>query len=466
MSPAPPPARVLAPGPTRRPGRRGLRPGLLSGLLALLTSGVALGQGASELRPDTRPGASGDEALTTAVTREALVELAIERSPSLTATRARARASRLEGEAEARLPPPMAEVQVWQIPIASPSRLDRAGMVMAGVKQEFPPAGARRARARAARLVARVEDAMVDEQARELAAEVEHAFADYVEATELVRVHEEHRQAAERVAAFARARYAAGGSLPDLAQAERELAMIEPTLAAARAEVEVAKARLNGLLRRDTGAPLGPPSVPAAGRARAEARALVAEAEAARPELQVARAQRVAAEAMADAESRMARAPMLSAGLYYFAPSEPMPENGFGASFSTTLPWLWGAPRARSRAAAARVDAALAEEDAVRARVALEVMTAAAEVAAAQSRLEAIEIDAIPASQRAAQATLAGYESARAEILAALMARTAVVNTEVEAVMARAELEHALTELRWATGRAGANTAGEPPHAR
>lgn len=386
--------------------------------------------------------------------------MAIARSPTLDATRSRARAMRLEGGAEARLPPPMAELQIWQVPLKEPYRVDRAGMIMAGVKQDFPPAGARRARARAARLEARVEDAMVDEQARMLAAEVEHAFTDYVEANELVRVHEAHKHAAERVAAFARARYAAGGTLSDIAQAEREIAMIEPALAMARTSVEVAKARINGLLLRDPGAPLGPPAVPAGDRARAEARTLVREAEAARPELRVARARRQAAEGMAEVEARMARAPMLSAGFYYFTPSEPMPEHGIGASLSTTLPWLWGAPKARSLAARARVDAALAEQDAVRARVAREVMTAAAEVEANASRLEAVEMHAIPASKRAEEATLAGYESARADILAYLMARTAVVNTEVEAVMARAELEHALTELRWTVGRAGANPAG------
>lgn len=394
------------------------------------------------------------------VTRDILVRIAVGRSPALRATRLRAQARAMDGDAAARLPPPMAELQVWQVPITRPYAVDRAGMIMLGLKQDFPPASERRARAQAAQLDAKVDETMIDAQALALAAQVEHAFTDYQEATELVLIHQRHQSAAEGVARFAQALYAGGGSLSEIAQAEREVAMIEPELVMARQRVVIAKARLNGLLLRPTDAPLGPPAPWALDKPSEDPRRLVAKALAARPELRVARAKRVAALAEADAEASRAAIPMLSAGLYYFTPTQGMAEHGIGVSVSTTLPWLWGAPEASSRAALARADTASVEEEAMRAQIALEVASAAAEVEARASRLEAIERVALPASRRAEQATLAGYESSRTEALSFLMARTALVNTEVEAVAARAELEHAIIDLRWAVGRAEAPEKG------
>lgn len=384
------------------------------------------------------------------VTRDTLVRLALERSPVLASARARARAMRSESEAQARLPPPMAELQVWQVPFSEPHRLDRAGMTMIGLRQEFPPG--RGARARAAHVEASVEDAMRAREAWMLVREVEHAFADYVEATELVQVHERHREAAERVAAYARARYAAGGSLQDIAQAEREIALVAADLAMARRAIDVARARINALLLRDPDAPLGPPRVAPPSSAHAEARELLARAERLRPELHMARRRREAASAMAEAERTRATTPSIGVGAYYFPPSETMRAHGFGVSVSATLPWLWGEGTARSRAAEARREAAFRDYDAARSRIALEVATSAAEVEVAKSALEALEQQVLPASARAEQAAFAGYEAGRADILAFLMARTALFETEVRVARARAALEHALTDLRWATG--------------
>jgi outer membrane protein TolC len=384
------------------------------------------------------------------VTREALVRLALRRSPAIAAAGARARAMRAQGDAEARISAPMAEVQIWQIPLKEPYRLDRAGMTMIGLRQEFMPG--RSARARAARVEASVEESTGAQGAWMLTREIEHAFVDYVEASEVVAMHTHHEAAAERVEAFARARYVAGGALQDIAQAERESAMIAAELAAARRQIEAARARINGLLVRPSEASLGPPIADARDQTRAEVRELLRRAERARPELEVARRKRDAARAMAEAERTMKEVPTVGVGAYYFPPSDTMPNHAFGVSFTSTLPWLWGDVRARSRAAEIREEAAAKEHAAARAQVALEVMTTAAGVAVAASELEVLEERVLPASRRAEEATLAGYEAGRADILSFLMARTAVRATEVSIVRARAALAHALADLRWAAG--------------
>jgi outer membrane protein TolC len=88
--------------------------------------------------------------------------------------------------------------------------------------------------------------------------------------------------------------------------------------------------------------------------------------------------------------------------------------------------------------------------DAVDAEIVRQVYVAHAEFGEAEAKLRALEESSLPARRRAEAAALAGYEAGRASIIAFLMARQAVAETEVSVVEARAARLHALAELRWA----------------
>ncbi len=400
----------------------------------------------------SRPAYAEDDSLARPVDRTAILAAAVRDHPALRAADERARATNLAADAEGRLPPPEAMVQVWQVPIDRPYAIGDGQMIMFGVGQSFPAPGARGARARAAHHLANGERAMGADRARQIRREVEHAFADYVEATARHRIHIEHRSVADRALSFALARHAGAGALTDVAQAEVELARVESDVISDRTRIEGARARLNALLRRDAYAPLGPPISGAPEIAAWDLRTAAAKARESRPELTIATAQRDARNEEARAAEQEAKLPSFDIAALYFAPTSPMPQHGYGVNASMSLPWLWGEASVKRDAQRQAAIAATSEAQAAQIPLDAEVTAAEANMRASALRLLALQDRALPASHRALDLAWAGYESARTDMMALLIARRSVVDVESEIVVARASLDHALAELDAAVG--------------
>jgi outer membrane protein TolC len=81
-----------------------------------------------------------------------------------------------------------------------------------------------------------------------------------------------------------------------------------------------------------------------------------------------------------------------------------------------------------------------------------DVATSAAAVRADARRFQVLRDRALPAAQRAWEATATGYESGKTDILMLLTARKSMVEIEVDIVEARTAIEHALVDLEWAIG--------------
>src|SRR5262245_14032890 len=97
----------------------------LLGLLVWMLGGTA------------RARAEGDR-LEEAVDRRKILDAAVRDHPALRAAEERARATRAAADAEGRLPPPEAMVQIWQVPLARPYAIGDAQMIMFGLGQSFP----------------------------------------------------------------------------------------------------------------------------------------------------------------------------------------------------------------------------------------------------------------------------------------------------------------------------------------
>jgi cobalt-zinc-cadmium efflux system outer membrane protein len=378
--------------------------------------------------------------------------LAVARNPGLRAARRRANATRLAGEAEGKLPPPEAEFQIWQVPLSRPYDVPGAQMIMLGLRQPIPAPGSLGAKAEAKERDADLELTMADERAREIVRDVDHAFVSYVEATRKHRIHAEHQAVAEAILRTAQARYPAGGALTDITQAEVEVAKIEADVAVEEANVNTARATLNGLLLRSADAPLGQPVEREATTIGEPLPEILARARALRPETRTAKARTAAAVAEARAAEREANGPMMSVGLLYFAPTTQMPSHGYGLSFSSTLPWLWGRASGTVRAQRELARATTDDTADADARIATEVASAEGQARAQARRLVVLARRSLPAAKRAFQAATSGYTSGGTDILVLLSARNSVVTTEVEIVGAKAALEHALVDLDWAAG--------------
>lgn len=388
----------------------------------------------------------------TAIDRATLLAAVAHDHPAARSAEHRAAANIRAGDAEGSLPPPEAMVQVWQVPLAKPYAVGDAQMIMFGVGQAFPAPGARGARQRAAEHEALAERAMGTDRARQLRREVDHAYADYVEATARHRVHLEHRTSLVRTVDVARARYAGAGSLGDVAQAEVELARMEADVITDGTRVEAARARINALLGQVPLRRLGPPVIGEPETISWDLPTALEKAREHRPELRAYAAQREARREEARAAEKEAVIPSFNVAALYFVPTSPMPHHGYGMNASVSLPWLWGEAAARRGARRELAEAAQSDVLAARRAIEAEVATQEASVRASALRLQALRDRALPASRRAFEVAWAGYESSRVDVLRLLAAHRAIIDVESEVVASRATLDHALADFEAAVG--------------
>lgn len=398
------------------------------------------------------PAVAWADDLPTPLTRAAVLARATANHPSVLAARARAEATDLDARGEGKLPSPELGVDVWQVPLAKPYAIDQAGMFMVGLRQRFPALGSLGPRADAGHAEARAEALEADDRAREVRRMTAHAYVDYEQAAARARTHMDHVALAKRIVDVARARTAGGAPAFEAAQAEVELAQMEADRASDVVLTERTRARLNALLQRPIDAPLADPlredaTVPGLELAELERRAA-----AARPDVKASRALEEAAEARRVAAKRDWLIPSFSVGVLYFPPTGAATEHAYGASLMVELPWLWGAGKNRADSAARAKDAAAYETRGKSVGVETEVAESDAEARTQALRLRVLEDQVLPATKRALELAQAGYEASRGDLVSLLVAKRAVVDTELQITMTRAALDHALVDLEAAVG--------------
>ena len=405
-----------------------------------------------EQSPPASPASVSEEAaLERPLELPSLEAAAIARQPSLVAAAHRVRALAERARAEGRLPPPELMAEIWQVPFAKPYALDKAGMIMFSVRQQFPAAGVLDRMAAAMALEAQAEIAKASGEARMLVREVDRTFVDYAEATARHDAHEGHRAIVEQMTAAARARYTTGAPLSDFTRAELERARTDAELEREHGAIVEAAAKLNGLLARPANAPLGPPrwSEPRSVALTSEQAAAIAVAGS--PEVLMAERMAQSARAAAGAAASEATVPMFSLGFDTFLPVNNMPV-GYGLSFAMSLPWVWGAASARARGAEQKALAGRAAASGARLRARTDAGMAIAAVRTAERRYLILRDAAAPAARRAVDAARAGYAAGGTDVLMWLDASRAALEVDVDLAMAHGDLDRAVADLDLAAG--------------
>ncbi len=384
------------------------------------------------------------------VTRTRIVALAAARDPSLRALVHEARALLHTARAERALPPPEVGAQVWNLPIARPYALGEAAMYMLEVRQMFPAAGARDARARASAEEARERVAALADREADVRSRAGQAWADYVHGALDHHVHGAHLELLGVMLDAARARFAGGGALAEIPRIEAERARTRRSIARVEAELARARATLNALLLRAPDAPLGPPAELGPETVAASVDDLTALALRTRGDVAMSHARMRAAHARSDVARAEARWPAFTAGASYM--QDPQQRPGFGATVAATLPWVWGdGPE--------RVEAALERERAEAATAESAAVTVRGEVSVALARLHGLEHELVvlhteerPAASRAVEAVRAAYVGGHAPLLEWIDAARQVLDVEMEEVEVTSSMAHAAVDLDRAVG--------------
>jgi outer membrane protein, heavy metal efflux system len=383
--------------------------------------------------------------------RDALVALAVSRSPALAAVAHRARSMVYAAHAEGSLPASELGFQAWNLPLTRPYAVGEADMYMLELRQRFPAAGSLDARARSTAEDAQAMLAEVATEERLTAQRAADAYADYVHGRQDHALHHQHLALLEQMQHAVQARFTTGGSgLADAARVDLELAKTRRAIARTDGDIARARATINALLRRAADAPLGTPVEIGPETVHLPVDKLLTRAHSGRGTTLAADARVRAAQARSDAARAEAEYPEVTVGLGYW--QDPARRPGVGVTAAMSLPWLWGPQRHRLDETKELEASELSSVEAASLELQSEVTTAKAQLAALEQELVVVHCQAVPAARRSIDAVRAAYTTGNASLLEWVDTARSVLDLELEETDLSAELAHAVAALERAVG--------------
>jgi cobalt-zinc-cadmium efflux system outer membrane protein len=286
----------------------------------------------------------------------------------------------------------------------------------------------------------------------DLARDVKVAFTDALLARARARLAREAAELSGRISGLAEARLRAGDSSElETSAARAEALLAEEEAARLASEVLVADEALRVLLGLGPGsdAPRPLPLIaPPAAPALPGEEALIREAAAGRPDL---RAAEIAVES-AEERTSLARWSFLQASALADANENRGGPLEIGPGVDLAIPIFDRGQGAAARAAA-ELERARLERDALRDRAGLEVVIARLRFVAARDEEERLRSELLPELEESSRRAERAYELGGASLLVVLEAATRVVKIRVRAAEAEAALGRARAELERSVGR-------------
>ncbi len=389
---------------------------------------------------------------------QGLLAYARGQSPEFAAMRREADAAAERVGPAGALPDPVLRVELMNINNygrdASPSLLpSRVGETKYTVMQTLPLWGKRDLRRDAAAADATQAAARSEVTWTELATRIKTSYAEYYRAIGNERLTGEVLELLSRLEQIAQARYA-GGLVPqqDAIRAQVELTGMRLELIGFENEKRQSRARLNGLLGRDSAAPLAEPQEqqPRPAVSTADAVTLAERARARNPQLQAELARLAGAQKTRDLTLRN-RYPDLLVGV---APSQMGSRiTQWGLMFEINIPLQQESRRAQEREAEAMVGAARSRSEGVSRQLLAELAGSLSAFDAALRTESVIKSQLLPQSELSLQSSLAAYENGKVDFATLLDAqrqirkgRQELLKSRVEAQMRLADIERLLGE--------------------
>jgi outer membrane protein TolC len=329
----------------------------------------------------------------------------------------------------------------------------RVGSTRYQIRQTFPAWGSRDAKRDAAAAAAIEAARRADATWAELAMRIKTAYARYRQAHESLAQTRALLDLVDRLERVAQARYAGGlAAQQDAIRAQVERTSMLSELALLESELRSARARLNGLLVRPPDAPLAEPrdegALPAL--ARLDAATLRERVLARNPQLAAEDARIRAAERSKDAVFAN-RYPEFTFGV---APIQTRNRIGeWELMFEINIPLQQKTRRSEEAEAAAMLAAAQARREAIATEALAALGENLAALEAAQRVQTLTQASLLPQAEVTLAAALAGYETGKVDFATVLdaqrqirQARLALIKTRAEARMRLAEIERLLGE--------------------
>ena len=383
--------------------------------------------------------------------RQSLVELVLDRNPTLEAARQAWRGALARYPQEKALDDPSAGYTFAPRSIGADDV--RFGEVIS-VTQRFPFPGKRGLRGLVALAEAKAAHHNYEATRLNLALMASTLFDDFYVVVRSLEVNAEHIALVEDLKRSAEARYAAGrASMQDPLQAEVELAHLEHQRIVLRTQRSVVVAQINGLLHRRPESMLPPPptNLPTPAMPERTTSELQKEALRKRPELQAAEARIEGAESALSLAKREYYPDFTVGGTYNSMWRQP--EHQFMVGLSINLPIQLGRRRGAAEEARAGLHRSRSEYETRIDEIRVSVEQARVRATEATHVVKLFQDRLIPAARDQLVAARSGFESGQNTFFALIEGEKTLRTVELEFQVALAEAYRRVAELERELGR-------------
>jgi cobalt-zinc-cadmium efflux system outer membrane protein len=389
------------------------------------------------------------------MTLEELEQAALENNPAIRVTVRRVSLAESRANGAGALDDPSLQYWSWQVPLRKPWDLNQSQQYLR-ISQNFPGPGKRALRSHVAGEEIDVAKAELEVQKREVLAKVRNAYYALLRNDDEFRLHEQHVALIRQGLESARIKYTVG-RVPqqDVLKAQIAFTRLVKHVITFHEEGQLARVTLKALIGRDPSAPLevtGEYVLPTGLPSLLELEHIALDS---RPELAAVAATIRQSETKTKlAEKAYTPDFSITAG-YQLNPTGSAFRNTYATDLTVTLPWLNRRKHDSEIAEAnAEVEVGKSELDNQRTMVFQEIQEALIRAESARRRAELYKNTLRPQAQATLKATVAAYETDRADYLNLLDSQDTVLGVEFSYYRALADFDQRLSELELAVGSA------------
>jgi outer membrane protein, heavy metal efflux system len=433
-------------------------------VVAIFASVIALTAEAQEQRAnrvakpiDKTPAKASEPQHGATLALSELIARALENNPEIRAAKKRVESFQARAKQATYLEDPEVNWEAWGVPLNQPVNYRKANPLIFGMRQRLPFFGKLGLKGE----IAGQEVKMVEEELRakeqEIVAKVKSAHADYFMANKSIEIYKELLELVRYTSATAEGLYQVGRApQQDVFKALLERTELLNKLTWAEKELIISQARLNTLLSRPPGSPLGQPVEPALTPIDLRTSDLEKLAIEQRPEVRALESSINKSERAVELAESNRKYPDFMVGLQYWYAPEQSPKNMYAPMVTLTIPF---SPWTKAKHDY-EIEEALAERQVVRANLAamknmalFEVRNVSAKVEAAIKSVSIYRDGLLPQSEQSFQAAVAGYQTGRVNFMTLLDAQRTIRDVRMGYYKALVDYEQSRADLERAVGK-------------
>ena len=382
----------------------------------------------------------------------AALDEALTENLTLVALRRQFDAQRLRPGAERFLDPPTFEAQIWQWPLTTLNPLD-TNMYMFTVRQDIPGRGKRALRSAVLEKEAEQASNEIAMRAREVINQVKQAYADLFVSRQAIAVHQASADLLGQTINLMTVRYGAGhGAQQDVLKTVAEIAKLHTDLVMLQERADLAAVRLNTLMNREPGAPIGELAADRDDNAIPPVESLHRLALEQHPEFRAAQLDVERADAALAVANGNDKPDFMVGGGYQLMPRSA---GAWTATVGLTwpnAPWSRGRLDAAKAEAVAAIAAAKAQQQAVAAAIASAIQHAYVRATAANARASLLRESVIPQTRQVFESARIAYQSDRGDAAAVVENQRMLLDVQLDYYRALSDLQQARADLERAVG--------------